>query len=88
MIDLDSVCSYDDWITLHQLKDQRYISQSSIHLSMESAIGYVLLQVVCIGESWLAKMRQQTVNVSAIIEKRCNEDNALVKLDVDTVLDD
>jgi hypothetical protein len=87
MIDLDSVCAYDDWATLPQLKDKRYISHSSIPPWMENATGYVLLQVVCIGESWLAKRVEKKVDTSTFIEKWCGGGSATAELDIDSLLD-
>lgn len=68
LIDLDSLCSFEK-LSLHlpQIVDNRHINPKRFSPVIKTALGYVLVQVVCVAEAWLQGIPDRSVSTGHYI---------------------
>jgi hypothetical protein len=68
LIDLDSLCRFEALKKLPPLNDLRNIRPDELPVKMRTPLGFVLGQVVCVGEVWLQKSGHNSVAANQLIE--------------------
>jgi hypothetical protein len=70
IIDLDSLCYFNSLLGMTITRDKRNFKPDELPAKMrESALGFVLAQVMCVSEAWHGGLRDADVNAPGIIAK-------------------
>ena len=68
MIDLDSLCYYSKLSGLSDVEDERNINADYLPPELDSALGFVLGQVICVAEAWHGKIVDANVKANVMID--------------------
>ena len=66
--DLDSLCSFEKLaLYLPEVVDVRHINPKNFPPVVNTSLGYVLVQVVCVAEAWLQRIPDHSVNTGPFV---------------------
>ena len=69
LIDLDSLCTFSRLEKLSDVTDLKKMSALELPGALQSAMGYVLAQVICAAEVWLGRIAHDGVSANATIRR-------------------
>jgi hypothetical protein len=69
LIDLDSLCTFSRLEKLSDVTDLKNMSALELPDALQSAMGYVLAQVICAAEVWLGRIAHDDVSANATIRR-------------------
>jgi hypothetical protein len=67
LIDLDSLCAFEDLLDLPDVTVEKYLSAKKMPGKLKSAMGFVLGQVVCAAEVLLGRTLHNDVQANATV---------------------